>query len=351
MADVDLQGSEIPPLMHFPLAKALSVNSYNYGKGRLFIRRDIWDGVVVNPATSSAYPVHWLYYEGGVWFVMEAASGSTKPTIRVAEAADMGEEDFLAWDWTTLAPGCVETNTRCGTDGKGEFIDLYKHFLPYDKREEVYNPSISVDLNHPNVSDCGNSCYGGDMPPGIVAVQEPSGDNPIETDEEGNVIPRQRPWSGGGGNFIGDEGVAPKEPRKPNFKPISNAYISIQNVSKAGIPSCVPRLDDGTGSLCLAHDNPDSYTMVGFNAVISGSGTWFIKTYFAGELMATGSVAAGATFSTTILKTYELRPNAQHGITVSAWKPGHRTITAHDAVTMSPLCAAPSSCGATGGGS
>jgi len=107
---------KLPPLMHFPLAKHLATI-----QGRS-IRRVGWTG------KPGAHELAWICYRGGLWWYQNAAGE------RVAESGDVDEHDFLALDWTTLAPDCDPAeHQNAGLPADATIFGI----RPYDLWEDV----------------------------------------------------------------------------------------------------------------------------------------------------------------------------------------------------------------------
>jgi len=109
----------IPPRMHLPYARRVGRRGYP-------IRRAGWTD-------------KWLRWNEGKWWYQSGA------TLRVLQAGDLTEEDWLAWDWTTLQVGCE------GVNDAAALAELLR-IRPYDVLTTAVDP-LSLRCELPPVAN------------------------------------------------------------------------------------------------------------------------------------------------------------------------------------------------------
>jgi hypothetical protein len=343
---------QLPPLMHFPLAKFLATS-----RG-LSIRRFAWSGA------PGAHELAWLRYEGGLWWYRDA-SGE-----RVAESGDVDEHDLLALDWTTLPADCDPAEHQHGLPADAVVFGI----RPYDLPEE---PGIGGvrDLRDPNAELGAGRCEPpsippprppGIVPPPVVVVGGGGGTGPgsggNETGGGGGgtghpprpKIPGGGSGTGGGGGSGGGGGGRRRRRRQPSTSSPPSASVTIAASGQAITNSCTIRESDGCGRQCgdqPAYDLEYEYT----GATISlgphpeqPDAIWFYRYYYKGEFRDGGTIKPGDSKDVDGgVRTIEIALGASHTARVSFRRGGQNALTveASDSVTCPNLCERDPECG------
>ncbi len=364
MADEESNELVIPPRMHFPLAKSFSTNKYDQEGKILMLRRELWDGETVNPDDSpNVYPLKWIFWQSGIWFVYEDDGQDIGNYVsRIASPSDMGEEDFLAWDWTTLPPDCNGSSTGA-CDGNNKFVDLYNVVKPYDANTVAEQVNQNIDHTAPNKDACGDRCSTGGS--GILVLppfeRPPAGGG--ESIESGGDSGSSEGGSEGGEGFEGvggdegfeqivggiGEGGSPSNSKPYIPKPPANGIIEITTPLQVTPPMgvdidpCIELRFDACGRKCVDPINPLGLGINGFSFLITDpampGALWFYRAYFNGNLISSGTQAEGVVNDLGVIdSSFPLRWGASVGYSVSAWRLNHPLVTDGDKYTLTVPC-------------